>query len=143
MRDPFREFYAPTEEEFAKLWKQPTFVIDSSTLLNLYRYPKKEPDVPRGKNRIGCGRNRRAQFPRLPGFRMGREPLPGSVVQDVEWARAKLARCHPAPLMPEHRQAVAAFLPKGVGVCRREHQICMFLISFRSPGKLMPGRDET
>lgn len=40
MRHAFQGFYAPTKDDFSKLWGEATFVIDSSTLLNLYRYPK-------------------------------------------------------------------------------------------------------
>jgi predicted nucleic acid-binding protein len=40
MRDAFPGYYAPKEEEFKKLWKEGTFVVDANVLLNLYRYPK-------------------------------------------------------------------------------------------------------
>jgi len=40
MRDLLRGYYQPTTDEFSELWKNGTFVFDSSALLNLYRYPK-------------------------------------------------------------------------------------------------------
>ncbi|MEX0829559.1 MAG: PIN domain-containing protein [Nitrospirales bacterium] len=38
MRDLFSHFYRPTKEEFKKLWKEATIVLDANVLLNNYRY---------------------------------------------------------------------------------------------------------
>ncbi len=38
MRDLFREYYRPSDEEFSRLWQEATFVFDTNVLLNLYRY---------------------------------------------------------------------------------------------------------
>lgn len=38
MRDAFRGFYRPTEEEFSALWTEGTVALDANALLNLYRY---------------------------------------------------------------------------------------------------------
>ncbi len=38
MRDAFRGYYRPTEEEFSQLWQEGLFVFDANVLLNLYRY---------------------------------------------------------------------------------------------------------
>lgn len=39
MRNITAGYYLPTEEDFKKLWSTGTFVLDTNTLLNLYRYP--------------------------------------------------------------------------------------------------------
>ena len=41
MREAFPGYYGPTEEEFSELWQTGTFIVDTSVLLNLYRYPEK------------------------------------------------------------------------------------------------------
>ncbi|TKJ90709.1 hypothetical protein PaeCFBP13512_12825 [Paenibacillus sp. CFBP13512] len=41
MKNLFKSFYKPTEEEFNELWQNCIFVFDTNTLLNLYRYPEK------------------------------------------------------------------------------------------------------
>ena len=38
MKDEFPAFYRPTKDEFDVLWAKCTFVFDTNTLLNLYRY---------------------------------------------------------------------------------------------------------
>lgn len=38
MRNLFRGYYKPTEEEFAQLWQECIFSFDTSMLLNIYRY---------------------------------------------------------------------------------------------------------
>ncbi len=38
MRDLFREYYRPSDEEFSRLWQKATFVFDTNVLLHLYRY---------------------------------------------------------------------------------------------------------
>ena len=38
MRDLFREYYRPADEEFSRLWQEATFVFDTNVLLHLYRY---------------------------------------------------------------------------------------------------------
>ncbi|WP_342409841.1 PIN-like domain-containing protein [Paenibacillus sp. FSL R10-2778] len=45
MRKIFSGYYTPTEEQFNKLWKECTFVFDTNTLINLYRYPQKTRDL--------------------------------------------------------------------------------------------------
>ncbi|MGG6311579.1 PIN-like domain-containing protein [Paenibacillus macerans] len=45
MKSIFSGFYTPSEEEFNKLWDECTFVFDTNTLLNLYRYDKKTRDL--------------------------------------------------------------------------------------------------
>lgn len=44
MKGLFPGYYRLTDEEFAKLWKHATFVLDANVLLNLYRYPEKARD---------------------------------------------------------------------------------------------------
>ena len=44
MRELFPGYYRPTEEEFAKLWENCFFVLDTNVLLNLYRYDQKTRD---------------------------------------------------------------------------------------------------
>jgi hypothetical protein len=39
MREQFAGYYRPSEEEFADLWQNCMFVLDTNVLLNLYRYP--------------------------------------------------------------------------------------------------------
>lgn len=39
MRDLFPGFYVPTAAQFARLWEECLLVLDSSVLLNLYRFP--------------------------------------------------------------------------------------------------------
>lgn len=39
MRDTFPCYYPPTPEEYQKLWKNGTIVVDTNVLLNLYRLP--------------------------------------------------------------------------------------------------------
>lgn len=41
MREQFPEFYSPEGNEFKKLWSDGIFVLDTSVLLSLYRYPPK------------------------------------------------------------------------------------------------------
>jgi len=38
MKDAFSGYHRPNDAEFAELWEQCLFVLDSNTLLNLYRY---------------------------------------------------------------------------------------------------------
>ncbi|MNC04030.1 hypothetical protein D3C75_514590 [compost metagenome] len=45
LRELFNGYYTPTEKEFAELWKTCTFVFDTNTLLNLFRYPKDSRDL--------------------------------------------------------------------------------------------------
>jgi PIN like domain len=40
VKDLFRGFYRPSDEELKILWEECTFFIDANILLNLYRYPK-------------------------------------------------------------------------------------------------------
>jgi len=41
MKSQFSEFYTPSEDEFAELWKKAIFVVDTSFLLDLYRRSEK------------------------------------------------------------------------------------------------------
>jgi len=41
MKDTFKGYYQPTPEEFTELWKNGIFVLDTSVILGLYRYPIK------------------------------------------------------------------------------------------------------
>ncbi|GGI98419.1 PIN-like domain-containing protein [Paenibacillus hunanensis] len=45
MKELFKSYYQLTEEEFKELWGNCTFVFDSNTLLNLYRYPETTREV--------------------------------------------------------------------------------------------------
>ncbi len=38
MRDKFRGYYRPADEEFEEMWRNGIFVLDTNVLLNLYRY---------------------------------------------------------------------------------------------------------
>ena len=38
MRETFRGYYRPTDEEFTNLWKNCIFCLDANILLNIYRY---------------------------------------------------------------------------------------------------------
>ena len=38
MKESFKEYYQPTEEEFKTLWKNCEFIFDANVLLNIYRY---------------------------------------------------------------------------------------------------------
>lgn len=38
MRDAFRAYYTPTKEEFDQIWTDGAIVLDTNTLLNLFRY---------------------------------------------------------------------------------------------------------
>jgi len=38
LRNQFRGYYRPTDQEFANMWHNGTFVLDANVLLNLYRY---------------------------------------------------------------------------------------------------------
>lgn len=38
MRDLFSEYYTPSDDTFATLWKEATFIFDTNVLLHLYRY---------------------------------------------------------------------------------------------------------
>ncbi len=40
LRNLFPGYYLPTEDDFAKLWAEATFVFDTNVLLNLYSYPE-------------------------------------------------------------------------------------------------------
>jgi hypothetical protein len=40
LRELFPGYYRPTEEEFAKLWSDATFVFDTNILLDFYSYPE-------------------------------------------------------------------------------------------------------
>lgn len=40
LRGAFPEYFRPTGEEFERLWRDGTFVIDTNVLLNLYRYSR-------------------------------------------------------------------------------------------------------
>jgi predicted nucleic acid-binding protein len=41
MKEMFRGYYRPTDEEFKKLWDDCLFVLDTNVLLNFYRYSEK------------------------------------------------------------------------------------------------------
>lgn len=45
MKSKFSGFYTLTKEEFKVLWDRSTFVFDTNTLLNLYRYDKETRDL--------------------------------------------------------------------------------------------------
>lgn len=38
MKESFKEYYKPTEEEFKYLWNNCEFIFDANVLLNIYRY---------------------------------------------------------------------------------------------------------
>lgn len=38
MKNKFSEYYAPSDDDFKKLWKESHFVFDANSLLNLYMY---------------------------------------------------------------------------------------------------------
>ena len=38
MRDGFRAYYAPSADEFERLWSEAIIVFDANALLNLFRY---------------------------------------------------------------------------------------------------------
>lgn len=38
MRDTFKSFHPPSQEQFDNLWKEAIFIFDTNVLLNLYRY---------------------------------------------------------------------------------------------------------
>jgi len=40
MRSAFRGYYRHSQQDFAELWKDCFFVVDTNVLLNLYRYPQ-------------------------------------------------------------------------------------------------------
>jgi hypothetical protein len=42
LRDAFRGYYVPTDEEFKHLWQDGLIVLDTNVLLNLYVYPETE-----------------------------------------------------------------------------------------------------
>ena len=44
MRDTFPGYYRPSEAEFGELWDTGVFVLDTSVILNLYRYPSEARD---------------------------------------------------------------------------------------------------
>jgi hypothetical protein len=39
MREDFAGYYAPTEAEYGRLWQEALIVLDTNTLLDLYRFP--------------------------------------------------------------------------------------------------------
>lgn len=41
MKEKFKEYYKPTEEEFKDLWGNCEFIFDANVLLNIYRYSPK------------------------------------------------------------------------------------------------------
>ena len=41
MKESFKEYYKPTEEEFEDLWGNCEFIFDANVLLNIYRYSPK------------------------------------------------------------------------------------------------------
>src|SRR6266446_547589 len=41
MRKKFLGYYKPTQNELTKMWREAIFVIDTSVLLNIYRYTPK------------------------------------------------------------------------------------------------------
>ena len=45
MRQIFRGYYRPTEEEFSELWEKCIFIPDANVLLNIYRYSPATCDV--------------------------------------------------------------------------------------------------
>jgi hypothetical protein len=44
MKNEFKAFYSPTEEDFSNLWEKAYFVFDTSILLDLYRYQESTTD---------------------------------------------------------------------------------------------------
>jgi hypothetical protein len=38
MKEKFKGYYKPTQDEFAKLWNKCIFIFDTNILLNIYRY---------------------------------------------------------------------------------------------------------
>ena len=45
MKNLFSGFYRPTEKEFKAIWDECTFVFDTNTLLNLYRYDQESREL--------------------------------------------------------------------------------------------------
>lgn len=45
MKELFKGYYRPNDEEFKKMWDEGTFVFDTNVLLNLYRYKKETRDA--------------------------------------------------------------------------------------------------
>jgi len=41
VKETFREYYRPNEDEFSQLWENCLFVFDTNVLLNIYRYTSK------------------------------------------------------------------------------------------------------
>ncbi|WP_432789260.1 PIN domain-containing protein [Brevibacterium sp. K11IcPPYGO002] len=44
MREAFRAFYTPSDEEFEQIWSKGVLVLDTNTLLNFFRYTSKTRD---------------------------------------------------------------------------------------------------
>jgi len=44
MRETFRGYYRPTDDEFSQLWEKCVVILDTNVLLNLYRYPSEARD---------------------------------------------------------------------------------------------------
>ena len=40
MKDIFKGYYRPSDDEFKKMWEEGIFVFDTNVLLNFYRYKK-------------------------------------------------------------------------------------------------------
>lgn len=40
MKDLFRGYYRPTEDQLREMWEKGTFIVDSNVLLNFHRYPQ-------------------------------------------------------------------------------------------------------
>jgi len=45
MRDMFKDYYSPSQDQFEELWNNCIFVFDANALLNLYRYSYKTMEV--------------------------------------------------------------------------------------------------
>jgi hypothetical protein len=54
MQTLFPGYYRLNDDEFARLWKDATFILDANVLLNLYRYPEKaREDLLRALQKVG------------------------------------------------------------------------------------------
>lgn len=45
MKDIFKGYYRPSDDEFKKMWEEGIFVFDTNVLLNFYRYKKETKDA--------------------------------------------------------------------------------------------------
>lgn len=126
LREAFPGHFRPTAEEFARLWEDGMFVVDTSVLLNLYRYSRSTRDellrvllalegklfLPHQVGREFLARRLTTIHKQREGFGKLRERVTGVRVE-METELRKVLRLRPGEDLPEGLRDALEEVPAG------------------------------